>query len=244
MPFPPTFTNAWDTTQPPDTQAANLLGQDIRNLKTDIMQRMSLLAGTLGNRPTPETVNAVWGGAGFGLLYFATDTGQVFQWNGASWVVIFNSISGATKFSDLTQANFSNPVGATAINTVTVPNTFNTGGIVRAHCSGQLTIGIGNPTLGYTINGNASTITSGGVISVNGAIYNFEITLMALSGVSMSYSVALNISGPPGGAVANQVFNATGTFAYVTGTTFNISVSENAAFTGTVTSTGMEAYLI
>jgi len=86
MPFPPTFTDVWDVTQPPDTQLANLLGQDIRNLKLDIMQRLSLLSGTFANRPTPEIINATWGGAGFGILYFATDTGQVFQWNGAAWV--------------------------------------------------------------------------------------------------------------------------------------------------------------
>lgn len=88
MPFPPVFTNVWDTTFPPDTQAANLLGQDLRNVRTDVMQRLSLLSGTLANRPTPETVNATWGGAGFGLLYFATDTAQIFQWNGAVWVNI------------------------------------------------------------------------------------------------------------------------------------------------------------
>jgi len=86
MPFPPTFTNVWDITFPPDTQLANLLGQDIRNFKNDIMQRFSLLSGTLANRPTPETVNATWGGVGFGILYWSTDTAQVFQWNGAAWV--------------------------------------------------------------------------------------------------------------------------------------------------------------
>lgn len=88
MPFPPTFTNVWDTTFPPDTQLANLLGQDLRNLRVDVMQRLSLLSGTLANRPTPETVNATWGGAGFGLLYFSTDTSQIFQWGGAAWVDI------------------------------------------------------------------------------------------------------------------------------------------------------------
>jgi hypothetical protein len=92
MPFPPTFTNVWDTTYPPDTQLANLLGQDLRNLRTDIMQRLSLLSGTLANRPTPEIVNATWGGAGFGLLYFSTDTKQIFQWNGAAWVDVTSSI--------------------------------------------------------------------------------------------------------------------------------------------------------
>ena len=67
MPFPPTPTNVWDITTPPDTQVANLLGQDLRNLKNDIMQRMSLLSGLTASMPTPETVNAAWGGAGFGL---------------------------------------------------------------------------------------------------------------------------------------------------------------------------------
>jgi hypothetical protein len=55
------------------------------------MQRLSLLSGTLANRPTPETVNATWGGAGFGLLYFSTDTSQIFQWNGAAWTDITSS---------------------------------------------------------------------------------------------------------------------------------------------------------
>ena len=92
MGFPPVFDHAWDVTQPPDTQLANLLGQDIRNLKDDIQQRISLLSGTLANRPTPEIANATWGGAGFGLLYFAIDTNQIFQWSGAAWVDISGSI--------------------------------------------------------------------------------------------------------------------------------------------------------
>src|ERR1700730_9744330 len=88
MPFPPSFDHVWDITQPPDTQQANLLGQDIRNFKDDIMQRFSLLSGTTANRPTPETLNATWGGVGFGILFFATDTGKIWQWSGAgpAWV--------------------------------------------------------------------------------------------------------------------------------------------------------------
>lgn len=93
MSFPPSFDHAWDITQPPDTQLANLLGQDIRNLKDDIMQRMSLLSGTLANRPTPEILNAIWGGTGFGLLYFSTDTSQIFQWSGSVWVDITANFS-------------------------------------------------------------------------------------------------------------------------------------------------------
>jgi hypothetical protein len=100
MPFPPTFTNVWDITTPPDTQQANLLGQDLRNLKNDVMQRMSLLSGTTANMPTPETVNATWGGAGFGLVFFATDTKLVWQWSGAAWVQIGN-ISGSNSISNV-----------------------------------------------------------------------------------------------------------------------------------------------
>jgi hypothetical protein len=37
------FSRTWDSTQPPDSQAANLLGQDIRQLKDDIKERMNSL---------------------------------------------------------------------------------------------------------------------------------------------------------------------------------------------------------
>jgi hypothetical protein len=94
MPFPPTFTNVWNITQPPDTELANLLGQNLRDLKNDVMQRMSLLSGTFANRPTPEIVNATWGGAGYGLIYISVDTGQLFQWNGGAWVDITTSVGG------------------------------------------------------------------------------------------------------------------------------------------------------
>jgi hypothetical protein len=58
------------------------------------MQRISLLSGVLANRPTPEMVNATWGGAGYGLLYFSTDNSKVYQWSGAAWVDITSSIGG------------------------------------------------------------------------------------------------------------------------------------------------------
>lgn len=88
MPFPPDLTNAWDNTFPPDTQLANLLGSDLRQLRVDTQQRLSLLAGTLANRPS--NMDNVFGGVGYGVVYFATDTNQVFQWTGAvpAWVDI------------------------------------------------------------------------------------------------------------------------------------------------------------
>jgi hypothetical protein len=116
MAFPPAFTNVWDTTFPPDTQLANLLGQDLRNLRVDVMQRMSLLSGTLANRPTPEIVNATWGGAGFGLLFFATDTNQIFQWSGAAWTDVSSSFTRSQLLNS--QANLAPVVGNNTDQTV------------------------------------------------------------------------------------------------------------------------------
>lgn len=91
MAFPPAFDRAFDETFPPDTQLANLLGQDLRNLKTDIRERLALQSGTLANRPT--NMDAAFGAASYGTTYISTDTNQVFQWNGAAWVDITASLS-------------------------------------------------------------------------------------------------------------------------------------------------------
>jgi len=127
MPFPPTFTDVWDTTQPPDTQPANQLGLDIRNLKTDIMQRMSLLSGLLSNRPTPETVNATWGGSGYGLIYIATDTNQIYQWNGSAWVTIASGLV----IKNFIDSTLHTPVSG-VLSTVTIPGgTIGVGSIIE-----------------------------------------------------------------------------------------------------------------
>jgi hypothetical protein len=79
-------TNVWDVTQPPDTQLANLLGQDLRTFRLDAQQRMALISGLAANiwNPGTDAQPANW----TGLLYFATDTGHIFQWSGAAWVDI------------------------------------------------------------------------------------------------------------------------------------------------------------
>lgn len=113
MPFPPTFDRAFDETFPPDTQAANLLGQDIRNLKTDIRERFALLSGLFVNRPT--NMDAAFGGVGYGMLYFSTDTNQVFQWNGVTWADV-TSIQGVVASVNLTGQVAS--IGSTTLYTV------------------------------------------------------------------------------------------------------------------------------
>jgi hypothetical protein len=73
------YTNIWNESFPPDTQAAKLLGQDIRSLETNIRERLgTYYSGPLANRLDPE---ALWAG----IMYFATDTSQIFRWNGLTW---------------------------------------------------------------------------------------------------------------------------------------------------------------
>jgi hypothetical protein len=82
------YSRGWDETQPPDSQPANLLGQDLRQLKQDVRERMiSFASGPAADMPAPE---AVWGSANDGVIYFQTDTNQLYRWNGAQWVLLRN----------------------------------------------------------------------------------------------------------------------------------------------------------
>lgn len=86
------YTDIWDATTPPDTQAANQLGLDIRNLKTDIAERIGSLSGLDVAKPALENSFA-------GALYWATDTGKVYQLansggpviNPGNWVEVTSS---------------------------------------------------------------------------------------------------------------------------------------------------------
>jgi len=86
------FTNIWDVTFPPDSQLANLLGQDLRNFRLDVQQRMGAISGLDANKPafSGDTQPANWNG----VLFFATDTGKVYQWNNPSWTDVTTSVAG------------------------------------------------------------------------------------------------------------------------------------------------------
>lgn len=84
------FTEAFDVTFPPDTQQANLLGLDIRNAKLDIQQRMAAISGLDASKPNfaGDTQAANWNG----ILFFATDTAKVYQFNNPSWTDVTAAI--------------------------------------------------------------------------------------------------------------------------------------------------------
>src|ERR1700756_557221 len=221
MAFPPVFTDVWDTTQPPDTQLANLLGQDIRNLKLDIMQRMSLLSGNAANIPTPETVNAVWGGAGFGLIFFATDTGQIFQWSGAAWVNVTGTFFGASKrYSDTATYTF-NTSGAHPTTGVTIPaNTLAVGSSFHL-VAGLDTSGSGSVTASLLFG------ASNAGFFISSAAFNYLIDVdHVITGGSNPGSMKV-FQGAPGGSSPALVYSGPINITINTAANLTISTSYN-----------------
>jgi hypothetical protein len=234
MPFPPVFTNVWDTTFPPDTQLANLLGQDLRQVRTDVMQRLSLLSGTFANRPAPEILNATWGGVGFGLLYFATDTSQIFQWNGAAWIDVSNSIRGAF-FKDNAAHVHTGTVTDDVIDTTVINgNSLGASGLIRATLvfiiSAQGAGGNSNVKFKY-----GGTVV--GVYTLVNAAAGFTLRAdftMGNQGVTNSQKNTLAVSGYTGALQTTVSFNTTAIDSTVnqnfTVTVQNFAVGDSQTF--------------
>ncbi len=195
MAFPPAFDRAWDETFPPDTQAANLLGQDIRNFKTDIRERLSLLSGTFANRPS--NMDAIYGGASFGVLYFSTDTKQIFQWSGAAWVDVTSSFAFSLRFSDTTITLADNPT--TVLKSVTIPaGTLRVGSAVTLFCKLSQPIG---PTV-KTVNLNFGATSLGSITPGvgNGGVINASLVV---SGASAEEAAGFSITNVVGGGASS-----------------------------------------
>jgi hypothetical protein len=197
--FPPTFDRAFDETFPPDTQLANLLGQDLRNLKTDLRERFALLAGTFANRPT--NMDAAFGGAGYGVLYFTTDTGVIYQWNGAAWVAV--AIQGALVVASVDALNQAASIASTNIYTSVV------GGVHELSTDMLCSVaGTGNIVATFTWNNglkvntfSPSQFNFGGTLGSEqlGTAFSFYLG----AGQTLSYSVVY--TGPGSYSIRNRV---------------------------------------
>ena len=225
------YTNVWTTAAPLDTQAANQGAVDFRATKLDVMQRIaSFGAGTLAARPTPEATSASadW----TGVMYWATDTSQVFRWNGSAWIDISNVINPTQRLSDLTTPTITNPGITTDVNKVTIPGSFTTGSIVRVDTA--LTV---NPSTTFDV---AVSINGANFGSQNIAVSSFvkySVVLLAISTTSMRIYLEGGIT-----AAGITYFQDLGTTAYVTGTPFTVK-TVTGANTGTVTGQAMSATL-
>ena len=186
MAFPPIFDNVWDLTQPPDTQLLNQGAADFRKFRDDVMQRMSLMAGILANRPTPETVNATWGGVGYGLLYFTTDTNQVFQWNGAAWVDITANVGPNPK--EVASVILTAQVAAIA---PTLLYAVPVAGAGMYRISAEILItAVGTGTTAANIGYNNGVAAQLGIVAINNTILGNEPFLQNVPNVFSFYSAA------------------------------------------------------
>ncbi len=186
MAFPPAFDRAWDETFPPDTQAANLLGQDIRNFKTDIRERLALLSGTLANRPT--NMDAAFGGSGYGILYFATDTKQTFQWTGSAWTDVSVSIFPFLSFSNTTLSVVDNP--NTNLSSITIPaGTLLVGSLVTVFCRVKQNIGPSVQAASIAFGATTIGVVNLGV-GVIGTIHSDVIVLTSVSQRGIAFGIA------------------------------------------------------
>lgn len=91
MPLP--FTNVWNPNLPPDTGLVLQGAAELRKLRLDVQQRMAAISGHDAQKP-----DFTDGGHGpnisdwLGILYFAIDTGRIYQFNPPStWLDVTDS---------------------------------------------------------------------------------------------------------------------------------------------------------
>lgn len=197
------FTHAWDNTQPPDTQAAKLLGQDIRDLKTDIQERLSQFwSGPVATRPTPE---AAFGTANIGVLFFATDEGKTYRWTGAAWTLVNCNFT----FSDLTIAAITGDNTERTANTITIPANYLTAGMWLSVYTLIDTGAAGNST---------TKVYFGGTVlfsNIGAAPITFFVRadmFLTSVGAGGKYNIGGSQNGAFYGSAANQAVDTTASF--------------------------------
>lgn len=211
MAFPPSFDNAWDETFPPDTQLANLLGQDIRSFKTDVRERLALLSGTLANRPA--NMDAIYGGIGYGILYFATDSQQIFQWNGVFWNQLSftgNLVANVNLANQLAAIGqtvlFTTPLsgGMYRVSLQLILKATGAGGNITPHI--QWNDGVtawdlsyyGVPTTGSAVGAQSNTPVGSSTLPLGSQLPDPASGIFIAGGQNFSYSVVFNaITGAP-----------------------------------------------
>jgi hypothetical protein len=77
------FANIYDDTFPADTELANLIGANLRQIRLDVQQRMAVISGLDASKPNfaGDAQPGNWNG----ILFFATDTGKFYQFNNPTW---------------------------------------------------------------------------------------------------------------------------------------------------------------
>jgi hypothetical protein len=121
------FTNIYDDTFPADTELANLIGQNLRQVRLDVQQRMAAISGLDAAKPAfaSDAQPNNWNG----VLFFATDSLKVYQFNNPAWTQVFSFSSPNTNVNNqtasyiaaLSDANNIVTMNVATANTFTIP---------------------------------------------------------------------------------------------------------------------------
>lgn len=121
------FTNIYDDTFPADTELANLIGANLRQVRLDVQQRMAVISGLDAAKPAfgSDAQPANWNG----VLFFATDSLKVYQFANPSWTQVFSFQSPnlnvnnqtASYIAALSDANNVVTMSVAGANTFTIP---------------------------------------------------------------------------------------------------------------------------
>lgn len=199
------FSNIWDDTFPADTQLANLLGQDLRNFRVDTQERMAAISGLDAAKPVFSTdVQAIkWNG----LLYFATDTGNIYQYTNPNWVSVTTSFvtAGVVKFKDQRVVIQTGDTAPHIVNSVgpIAPGVFGINTRVRIKIffalSGALQAGANAPT----INIGAGQCFSVNIVGNSQGIYEIEGGNFGATN-AQTWASFVHFTGVDGFGVGNQ----------------------------------------
>jgi hypothetical protein len=154
------------------------------------------MSGSISARPTPE---AVFGSAGNGVFYYATDQGMWYQWNGTSW----NLMRCIQELVDLSEPLIIDPFPTyTALNSVTIPAGFLIPGFsleIDAWCSVSGSIGGAVPKFKIQVGGQ----DVGEAIAAAASTGYFHIlTRILVASSGLRYSA---LTSPPNTTVVGQI---------------------------------------
>ena len=196
------FTNTWDVTFPPDTQLANLLGQDLRNFRVDTQQRMAAISGVDASKPAfgADAQPANWNG----ILFFATDTGKIYQFNNPAWTDITGLVSAGSRIAafSIGQVFVASSTYFASIGNI-LPVTFEN--------QAQLPMPLAGRFMGITINTIGSQPASGSLVFT-----------LRKNGVSQ----ALTLTVPANGAQGTRT--VTGSVSFAAGDLIDVMIVNNA----------------
>jgi hypothetical protein len=101
---------------------ANLIGQDFRDFRTDVQQRMAAISGLDAAKPNfaGDNTPANWNG----ILFFATDTGKIYQFNNPTWTDVTSNFNNGVRRigQDATQIVHTGTTSLDDIYTIPVPS--------------------------------------------------------------------------------------------------------------------------